>query len=227
MRYIYEALAIRCLAATFVFSFFISNGVHAGDKQFITWWESFDETMQVRGDYQPAVRRMKTLSFDSLKEYQGPAEISSGIGKDIEKALVLYSTPNMILLLVTPKNIMGNKTMLNEEFRQTMVNCAGDRSWIVMLPENAWTEIDLNPYCTMDYGEENIRIDLLWPRFSSRPFVDIITGGLLCTPHQLLGWDTVNRTYRPVSRKCTGVRAMEGYSGIYWRLLLPGPAPDS
>jgi hypothetical protein len=104
---------------------------------------------------------------------------------------------------------MQGKLVLNEDFRQTMKKCSGDRAWLVALPENTWTETDLNPYCTMNYDEGQIQIDLYWMRFSTRPFIDIVTNGPGCVPHQLYGWDRASRRYILLSLKCTGTGSAE------------------
>ncbi len=182
----------------------------AGDGPFIAQWKNYDEHMQVfdRGlPYQKMIPR----SFDSLPHYEGRIEAPADAGQNIGPALLLYAQQNMTLLLVTPKNSMKDMRFLNEEYRQARTRCEEDKSWLVLLPENAWTSVQLNPYCSMDYGEEGIQIDLFWTE-GARPLIDIVTNGLSCTPHYLYGWNRRDERYELNSTKCTGQRVVEGYA---------------
>lgn len=202
-------------------SLLLSSPLQARELPFVRWWNSSDEQIQVYDERHP-YRKKIGMDFDSLSEYPGKVAPPEGIGESrIGRALVLLSKPKKKILLVTPKNIMGDKIFLNEEFRQTMKKCTGDRAWLVVLPENSWTETDLNPYCTMSYDEGQIRIDLYWMRLSTTPFVDIVTNGLHCIPHQLYGWDRAFREYVLLSQKCTGAKALEKFTGKYDIFLAP------
>lgn len=213
------------LIQVIIIGFVLAGPVFAGEKQFIDWWKNYDEQVLVNDDSVRHYRKKIELSFDSLREYSEGIDVPPAVDKEIETALVLYEQRNRILLLVTPENIMKNMTSLNEEYKQTIMKCAADKSWIVMLPGNEWTEIDLNPYCSMDYGEDEITLDLYWADSSARPFIDVTTSGLTCVPHHLYGWDRETGKYELLSTKCTGRRTWESYKGAYSKsqqLFLPG-----
>lgn len=188
----------------------LADPVFADYSQFVERWKQHDEQIQVSDyagrEYDKIIRK----KFNDLKAYDGRLERTGG--DEIEDVLVVYSQENMTILLATPGNAMRNVTVLNEEYRQAQMKCGRDRSWLIMLPENAWTEIDLNPHCAMDYDEDDIVIDLYWPGSSARPLIDIITDGLTCVPHRLYGWDRRTDSYKPLSMKCTGLNVPEGYS---------------
>ncbi|OGW41679.1 MAG: hypothetical protein A2010_09710 [Nitrospirae bacterium GWD2_57_9] len=196
----------------------LSSPVHAREAPFVRWWNSYDEQIQVYDGRHP-YRSRTEMDFNSLPEYEGTILPPEAIGDRTGRALVLLARPERTILLVTPRNIMQDMQVLNEEYRQTMKKCAEDRSWIVVLPENRWTETNLNPYCTMAYDEGQIRIDLYWTRPAARPFIDIVTSGLTCIPHQLYEWDRTSGQYLLRSAKCTGMRPVENYTGMDWLLL--------
>lgn len=160
------------------------------------------------------------MHFNSLTEYRERLTPPDGLGENlIGKAFIITARPERTILLVAPKNVMEDKFFLNEDFRQALKKCSGDKSWLVVLPENTWTETDLNPYCTMSYDEGQIRIELYWTQLSTKPFIDIVTSALSCIPHQLYGWDRASRGYGLLSRKCTGTRVYENFTGTYDRFL--------
>ncbi len=195
-----------------IIGFVLAGPVFAGEKQFIEWWKNYDEQILVSG-FEQNYRKKIELRFDSLNAYKGRIYPPRTVGNEVETGLVLYSQRNYTILLVTPKNIMKNMAALNEDYKQTMMKCADDKSWIVTLPENEWSEINLNPYCTMDYGEDAIRVDLYWTRSSTRPLIDIVTNTLTCIPHDLYGWDRKTSHYMLKSSKCTGMKTIESYVG--------------
>lgn len=201
----------------------LSGTVHAAEKQFINSWKNHDEQIMSYDESGLHFRRKIEVDFVSLREYEGritkPESKPESIEKEIGAALVLYAQENMTILLVTPENIMKGMNTLNEEYVRTMKKCRDDKSWIVVLPQNEWTEIELNPYCRMDYDQDQITINLYWPDASARPLIDIVTNGLSCVPHHLYGWDRKSRKYVLKSRKCTGERSVESYTATNWRLL--------
>lgn len=192
---------------------------HASEKTFINSWKNFDEQLTAYDESGLPFRKKMEVNFRSLREYEGRLEKPGSIGKEPEAALVLYSQQNMTILLVTPENIMKEMDTLNEEYVRTMKRCIHDKSWIVVLPENEWTEIELNPYCTMDYDQDQITIVLYWSRGSSRPLIDVVTSSLSCIPHYLYAWERTSRKYVLKSKKCTGGRSVESYTATNWRLL--------
>jgi hypothetical protein len=151
------------------------------------------------------------VPFAALRSYPGTLSAPPETGP-IESVLVISAQQDRAILLVTPKNTMGSMAYLGEEFKQALKRCTADRSWLVTLPENVWTPIELNPYCSMDYDESGILIDLYWTRFSSRPFIDISTNGFSCIAHRLYGWDARAGAYRLKADKCTGSRPQQLYS---------------
>lgn len=183
------------------------------EKKFIDSWKKYDEFLTVFDDKGLQYRNKISLKFDSLPAYSKDVRKPPEIEGEIESVLVLWSQANTTILMATPKNNMKEMTLLNEEYAQALKQCSEDRSWLILLPENEWIEIELNPYCTMHYGEDQILIDLYWADSSKRPFVDIVTNALTCVPHHLYGWDGKSRTYVLKSVKCTGNRFFENYSG--------------
>ncbi len=192
----------------------------AGEKQFVEWWRNYDEQIMMNNSWEEGYHfRMKNeLPFESLPEFSETLEPPAGVGPDFGKKLVLYAQKNFTLLLVTPKETLDGMSVLDDRYKQALKQCEGDRSWIVALPANTWTEVALNPYCSMGYRTDEIRIDLYWTSFSSRPLVDIVTNSLTCTPHELFGWDGTNRAYRPLAQKCSGSKTFEGYPDAGSRL---------
>ncbi len=189
----------------------ILAGPALGDEgRFIERWKSYDEHVQVF-DQGPRYQKMIPRTFDSLPDYDGRIEVPAGVAPDIERVLLLYAQQNMTILLVTPKNSMKDLRVLNEEYRLARAKCGEDKAWLVLLPENAWTPVELNPYCSMDYGEDSIKFDLFWAG-SAKPLIDIVTSGLTCTPHYLYGWDGRYDRYDQKADKCTGQRTVEGYA---------------
>lgn len=199
----------------------LAGPAFCGDREFVGWWKHHDE--QIQGSVYPErhYRRKKKLDFDRLREYQGTVTVPPGIAGQTGKAYVLFSHSRNTVLLVTPLNTMGNRTVLNEEFRRAMEQCSGDHSWIVTLPANQWTAIDLNPFCTMEYDQGQIEIDLYWANSSAWPLIDFITPGLTCIPHSLYGRAGMTRAYELKAGKCSGMRAFESYTGGSWHLLKP------
>lgn len=189
------------------------NIVQGEEKKFIESWKRYDEFLTASDDKGVQYRKKLSLKFDSLAPYPGEIMKPPEIIEEIESAFTLWSQANTVILMVTPKNIMKQLTLLDEEYKQTQKQCREDKSWLVVLPENEWVEVELNPYCTMYYGEDQIAIDLYWSDSSKRPFVDIVTNALTCVPHHLYGWDSKSRKYVVKSVKCTGNRSFENYSG--------------
>ncbi len=219
---------MRLSLQVIILGFVLVGTVSAEEKQFIDSWKKYDEQIMSYDDARLHYRRKMELSFGFLREYEGRISRPGAIEGEIGTAFVLYSQKNATILLVTPKNIMKNVKTFNEEYKQTMRTCAEDKSWIVVLPQNEWSTIDLNPYCTMDYDEQQITIDLYWADSSSRPFIDVVTSSLSCVPHHLYGWDRSMHKYALKSRKCTGSRSVESYTATEWRLLPllpPGQQP--
>jgi hypothetical protein len=197
---------------------FLTGTVLAGDRQFVEQWKNYDEQIQVSRDLDRLYEKKIRKHFYSLTEYEGQLTPPPGVDREIEDVLLLYSQENMSILLATPKNVMKNRSTLNEDYKKARTMCGEDKSWLVLLPENAWSEVDLNPYCTMDYDEEGILFDLYWTGSTIRPFVDIVTNGLTCVPHRLYGWARKTGRYEPIAVKCTGLRTVEGYPGTGSRL---------
>ena len=207
---------------TILILFSLTASVQANEERFINWWMNYDEQILVSDDAARHYRTMTQLEFNSLPRYEGTLT-GSPEGKELEAALVLFSRPSGTVLLVTPRNIMKSMKFLNEG-TGALAQCADDASWIVSLPENTWTEIDLNPYCTMDYDEDQIGIDLYWLEPVRRPLIEIVTAALTCEPHQLYGWDRRSQAYRLQAAKCTGSRPVENYSASgVMRQLFPLP----
>jgi len=147
---------------------------------------------------------MNELSFNALQEqkkrrFKKPAAIT----KEIESVLVLQSQKDLRLLLVTPQNILKDITTIDDQYYETMKKCAGDRSWIVASPKNVWSEIDLNPYCTAAYGEDDIAFTLYWVEKAVQPMIEIATKGTDCTPRKLYGWDKKANKYSLIAEKCS------------------------
>jgi hypothetical protein len=167
------------------------------------------------------------VPFTALRSYPGNLSAPPGTGP-VETVLVVSAQQDRVILLVTPKNTMASLEYLGEEFKQALKRCATDRSWIVALPENSWTPIELNPYCTMDYDESGILVDLYWTRFSSRPLIDISTNGFRCISHALYGWDARAGAYRLKADKCSGSRPREHYTlnGPMQQVYPPGGEPQ-
>lgn len=191
------------------------------EEQFVKRWSNYDEHIMIDGYFERYYRQRKEIDFTSLRKYEGGIAQPPSVAGRIEAAFLLYSRKSMTVLLVTPENTMEHAGMLDDEYRRTMAECREDRSWIVVLPANTWTEIELNPYCTMMYGEDQIRIILYQSVASFRPLIEIVTSGLTCEPHYLYEWDRRSRGYELRSRKCTGRRLMESYwgGGIHYELL--------
>lgn len=192
---------------------FLTAPVQAQEKKFVESWKRYDEFLSSADDTTVKYREKMSLPFSSLPPYTGEVVKPPEITGEIENALVLWSQAEAKVLIVTPQNIMKQMTLLNEEYKQKLKQCRDDRSWIVVLPENRWTEVELNPYCTMHYGEEQISIDLYWAGYSKKPFIDIVSNALTCVPHQLFGWDRRMHAYVQKSSKCTGNRPFENFTG--------------
>jgi hypothetical protein len=183
----------------------------ASDHPFVERWSRFDEFLQLGEQGLPGYRKKMEAPFTALRSYPGPISVPPGAGP-VDTVLVLSTQQDRSLLLATPKNTLGSSAYLGEDFKQELMRCSGDRSWIVALPENTWTPIELSPYCSMDYDEEGILVEMYWTRFSSRPLVDISTNGFKCVSHNLYGWDVTAGAYRLKANKCTGSRSTEHYS---------------
>lgn len=195
------------------FLIFVPLAVQGHEKKFLESWKRYDEFLTAADDRKLQYRKKVSLKFDSLTLYPGGVRKPPEINKEIEAAFLLWSQNNTALLIVTPENIMKEMTLLNEEYVQMLKQCREDKSWLVLLPENEWLEIEMNPYCTMLYGEDQLVIDLYWADSSKRPFVDVVTNALTCVPHHLYGWNSKSRSYVLKSVKCTGNRSFENYSG--------------
>ncbi len=194
------------------------------EEQFTERWKTFDETLQEQVLGPAGFRRRIELPFSSLRPFKGRLSMPADKGAMAE-VLVLSEHEGRAVLLVTPGNSLAGPGMLSEEFRQFLEKCSGDHSWLVSLPENNWTAIDLNPYCTMAYDENGIVIDLYWTKSSSRPLIDISTNGFQCVAHRLYSWD--GHVYRQVADKCTGSRPNERYSleSAMRQVFPPGKEP--
>jgi hypothetical protein len=201
------------LTSMIIIGLILTSPLLAGEQKFTTWWKNYDEQVMVDRNSARHYVKKKELRFETLPEYHDSPSAPAAVEGKAGRALVLHQSRNLTLLLVLPHDTMNNVTYLNDEYRQAIARCSSDRSWIVVLPENAWTEIDLNPYCTMDYGEDQITIDLYWHRSSRMPFIDVVTRRLTCIPHELYGWDRRARAYELKERKCTGARSVELFTG--------------
>lgn len=183
---------------------FLSQSAFAGEKEFIAWWKN-DGLQEKAADGSKYFRKKIELNFNALEEEKiRTIKKPVAVKKDIERVLLLYKQKNLTLLLITPPNIMKNETTIDEQYYETMRKCADDRSWIVAVPGNAWSEVDLNPYCKDSYGEDEIGIILYWVGGANRPLIEIVTNGPACVPHQLYGWDRKANKYILKEIKCTG-----------------------
>lgn len=205
----------------FTAGLFMALPVSGAEERFIRLWSNHDEQIMVDDYYEGGYRKKTVFDFPSLPEYGGGLEKPPFVKSQIEAVFLLYSRKSLTILLVTPGNSMKNVTALNDEFRRAITQCRDDKSWIVTLPANRWTEIDLNPYCSMMYEERQIRIILYRTVSSFRPLIEIVTGGLACEPHYLYGWDRKSRGYELKSAKCTGRRRVESLwgGGVNYELL--------
>ncbi len=158
---------------------FLAQSAPAGEKEFIAWWKNSNVQ-----DKRRAVRK--------------PLAITKGV----EAVLHLHAQKNMTILLMTPVNIMKNITTVDDRYYEAMQKCSGDRSWIVLAPENVWSEVDLNPYCAESYGEDEISFVLYWVDSGGKPFIDIVTNGPACASHKLYGWDRKGGKYVLKADKC-------------------------
>lgn len=189
----------------------VTSAASSGEGIFIERWRAYDEVVQAQATGPAGFRKKIEIPFDTLRKYDGQIVPPPHAG-NIGQVLVVSSLKDRSLLLVTPKNTLGAIEYLGEEFRREMAKCEGDRSWLVALPENTWTPIDLNPYCRMAYDESGIVIDVYSIRSSPRPMIDISTNGFKCVSHRLYGWDGRSAGYRLRAEKCTGSRPVENFS---------------
>jgi len=172
-----------------IFALFLAQPVFAGEKEFMAWGKS-EAAKENPSDGSKHFNRKTELNFNELREEKNRAvKKPVAIKNDIESVRVLLTQKGMTLLLVAPKNIMKNATTIDDRYYETMKQCAQDRSWVVVSPENAWSEIDLNPYCAESYGEDEIKLALYWMRAAGKPYLEVVTNGQDCVPRKLYGWD--------------------------------------
>ena len=175
----------------------------SGEKEFLAWWKS-SQTQEQAGEGTKYCSKQIELSLNGLQE-QKKRKLKKpvAIKKEVEAVLVIHSQKDLGLLLVTPQNILKDITTIDDQYYETMKKCAEDRSWIVMTPKNIWSEIDLNPYCTMAYGEDDIAFTLSWVEKAGPPVIEVATKGAECTPRKLYGWDKKANKYALLAEKCT------------------------
>lgn len=182
------------------------------DREFFDWWNKHDEHLQSEGDYVYHYVTRVEIPFTALSEYQGTVQPPEGIGQAPDRLFLVYSDDQGTVLLGTPGKPSDNGAVLDEGYAKKQRQCRGEHSWLVQLPENTWTPVDLNPYCGVIYGEEHVALDFYWTDTSNRPHIDIVTSSLACTPHQLFSWKEKPGQYALKSVKCTGPRDFKAYS---------------
>ncbi len=166
---------------------------HKSEKAFVAFWK------------EDHFKEAWFYKFSELKELEGlklnPPE---NIKNDFESILQIYSSEDYEIILVNPRNILKDKANKNGfiNYIKEQKICIDDHSWIVLLPENLWIPTELNPYCTVVYGEDEIDIVLYWCSDSIKPIIEIVTDHPACIPHYLFVWDHTKNAYRAVGEKC-------------------------
>lgn len=190
------------VAAMLLFVFVLP--VFAEDGDFLSWWEQVATPEQFKQGENSYYRKLLKLKFTGLAEYRGPVSKPTTVGKTIEKVFVLYSDKRSSILLATPKNILKGMDEGSGAFYAAYGKCSRDKAWIVLLPENRWTEVEVNPYCAESYAPEEIDILLYWSSGHERPFVEFVTNGPACIPGYLYGFEKKTQRYRLLAEKCGG-----------------------
>ena len=183
--------------------FLIAPGIVRADaKEIIAWWQKNEPAAQVADSLKPYAMHA-SVKFNHLEDYKGRAiKIPDAIIKKVETIRLLYAQKDATFLLATPENKLKKIKTIDDQYYAQMQKCADDKSWIIVKSKNTWSELALNPYCTTAYGEDEISFDMYWVRGVTLPYIDIVTNGAACVPHQLYEGDPKTGVYRPVAEKC-------------------------
>lgn len=176
----------------------------AEDSDFVSWWKQVATPEQFKQGENRYYHKLLKLKFTGLEEYRGPVGKPTTISKGIENVFVLFSDKRSTILLAAPKDITKGMEVGSEAFYAAYSKCSGDKAWLVLLPENRWTEVEVNPYCSESYGPDEIDILLYWAAGHERPFVEFVTNGPACIPGYLYGFEKKTRRYRLLAEQCGG-----------------------
>lgn len=169
--------------------FFAVSSIAADPSDFMEWWE---HTAYTEAHARPprGVRHVRVLFEELIPATSALSALPSKFNAKAWVSLVLTTPPDISITLLVP--IDKPKDFAPD------ASCLREKSWLRAGTSDAWTAVELNPYCNSAYGPDEVDLNLYWLKGEEYPCIEIVTNHPAYVPIYLFQFDHKMKSYKQI-----------------------------